>query len=45
MEADFLHVHPISNEKVQDVDMSHVFAAQGPPILFQEDGAVVVLQQ
>ena len=24
MEADFLHVHPISNEKVLDVDMPHM---------------------
>jgi hypothetical protein len=31
MEADFLHVHLISNEKVPDVDMPCAFTAQGPP--------------
>ena len=34
MEADFLHVHRISNEKVPGVDMPCEFIAQGPLVLF-----------
>jgi hypothetical protein len=45
MQADFFHVHLISNEKVSNVDMPCAFAAQGPLVLFQEDEAPIVLQQ
>ena len=36
MEADFLHVHPISNEQVPDVDMPCALTARSPPISFLE---------